>query len=637
MAAVHCNHLFLFLMVLSFTPFSHSISESEALLQFKASIINARALDSWRPDTPPCPPQGTTSWVGLSCANKQVRTISLFNMGLAGKIDTKPLEQLHGLRFIIMANNSLTGPIPEFNRLAALKAFYISSNKFSGEIPSDYFANMKSLKKLWLANNEFSGKIPESVTQLPILRELRLENNHFSGPIPQLNQQSLVDLDLSNNKLEGEIPEPLLKFNATAFKNNTGVCSKKLGIKCTAPSPGNSNDANDPSDVMNPPGTPNSQSPPPEDDSSSSQAKWVVLGIVIILLTLTILFKAKRPDDKLTRPTNENPDEALQVNIPGTDRKNLSSTSRNRNHSRRVGSSKGGKPVNDLVVVNDEKGVFGLSDLMKAAAEVLGNGGLGSAYKAIMANGVSVVVKRLREMNQITKDTFDAEMRRLGALNHKNILTPLAYHFRKDEKLFVSEFVSRGSLLYLLHGDRGDAHSELNWPTRLKIIQGIARGMGYLHSEFPSYELPHGNLKSSNVLLNSNYEPLLSDYAMYLLLNNTPTAKNMFAFKSPDQQISPKTDVYCLGILILEILTGKFPSQYLNNQKGGTDVVEWVRTAVSEKRVSELIDPEIAGTSAASLEEMEKLLQIGNACTEGNQDKRLDMKEAIRRIEEIQV
>lgn len=186
-------------------------------------------------------------------------------------------------------------------------------------------------------------------------------------------------------------------------------------------------------------------------------------------------------------------------------------------------------------------------------------------------------------------------------------------------------------------GDRGAAHSELNWSTRLKIIQGIARGMGYLHSEFPSYELPHGNLKSSNVLLNSNYEPLLSDYAMYPLLNNTPTAQNMFAFKSPEQQASPKSDVYCLGILILEILTGKFPSQYLNNQKGGTDVVQWVRTAVSEKRVSELVDPEIAGTSAASVEQMEKLLHIGNACTESNQDKRLDMKEAIRRIEEIQV
>lgn len=93
-----------------------------------------------------------------------------------------------------------------------------------------------------------------------------------------------------------------------------------------------------------------------------------------------------------------------------------------------------------------------MADLMKAAAEVLGSGGLGSAYKAVMANGVAVVVKRVREMNKMSKDSFDSEMRRLGRLSHQNVLTPLAYHYRKDEKLLVSQHVSKGSLLYVLHG-----------------------------------------------------------------------------------------------------------------------------------------------------------------------------------------
>ena len=102
--------------------------------------------------------------------------------------------------------------------------------------------------------------------------------------------------------------------------------------------------------------------------------------------------------------------------------------------------------------MNDEKGVFGMSDLMRAAAEVLGNGSFGSSYKAVMANGVAVVVKRTREMNVLEKDDFDAEMRKLTKLKHWNILTPLAYHFRKDEKLVISEYVPRGSLLFSLHG-----------------------------------------------------------------------------------------------------------------------------------------------------------------------------------------
>ncbi|KAK1377855.1 pollen receptor-like kinase 3 [Heracleum sosnowskyi] len=637
MVVVRSNFLCLLLIFLSLSPSSHSITEAEALLQFKASITNTGALDSWIPDTLPCPPEGNT-WVGLSCANGQVRTITLFNLGLAGTIDTKPLEQLPGLKFIIMANNSFEGSIPGFNLLADLKAFYISSNKFSGEIPSDYFANMKALKKLWLDNNEFSGKVPESITQLPILRELRIENNQFSGPIPPLQQESLADLDMSNNKLEGEIPDYLLRFNATAFKNNPGLCSEKLGIKCNniAPTP----DSGDASDSQK------SQSPPPEDYSTALKATWIFLGVVVILLALSIIIKTKRKEDSFTQLGKENLDEAVQVSIPSS-KKTLSSSPRNGvsgspNLSKKSGSSNvGGRLGNDLVVVNDEKGVFGLSDLMKAAAEVLGNGGLGSAYKAMMSNGVSVVVKRMREMNTMPRETFDTEMRRIGALKHKNILTPLAYNYRKDEKLIVSEFVPKGSLLYILHGDRGVSHSELNWQTRSKIIRGIARGMGYLHSEFPSYQLPHGNLKSSNVLLGSNYNPLLSDYAMYPLVNTTQSAQAMFAFKSPEavlyQQVSLKSDVYCLGILILEILTGKFPSQYLNNQKGGTDVVQWVRTALSEKRELELIDPEIAGASAPSLEQMEKLLRIGAACTENDQEHRLDMEEAIRRIEEIQV
>lgn len=96
--------------------------------------------------------------------------------------------------------------------------------------------------------------------------------------------------------------------------------------------------------------------------------------------------------------------------------------------------------------------------------------------------------------------------------------------------------------------------------------------------------------------------------------------------------VSPKCDVYCLGILILEILTGKFPSQYLHNGKGGTDVVEWVISAISEGREAELFDPEIA-SSASSFTEMEKFLHIGAACTEANPELRLDMKEATRRIE----
>jgi len=187
-------------------------------------------------------------------------------------------------------------------------------------------------------------------------------------------------------------------------------------------------------------------------------------------------------------------------------------------------------------------------------------------------------------------------------------------------------------------GDRGIAHAQLNLTIRVKIILGVASGMKFLHSEFASYDVPHGNLKSSNILLSANNEPLLTDYAFYPLLKDSQAVQSLIAYKSPEailnQQVTPKSDVYCLGIIILEILTGKFPSQYLSNQKCGTDVAQWAWSAIEENRVSELIAPEIE-TEKDSLEMMEKFLHIGAACTESDHDNRIDMKEAIRRIEEI--
>lgn len=187
-------------------------------------------------------------------------------------------------------------------------------------------------------------------------------------------------------------------------------------------------------------------------------------------------------------------------------------------------------------------------------------------------------------------------------------------------------------------GDRGICHAELNWPTRFKIILGIARGLGFLHTEFSSHDLPHGNLKSSNILLDENYEPLLSDYALHPLMSSPQAAQAMFAYRAPEssQSVSPKCDVYCLGIIILEILTGKFPSQYLSNGKGGIDVVQWVQSAISEEREEEIIDPAIM-TSKDSASQMVRLLHIGASCTESDPEARMDLKEAIRSIEEVQV
>ncbi|KAG8388430.1 hypothetical protein BUALT_Bualt02G0125100 [Buddleja alternifolia] len=590
-----------FCVFLVIFPITYSFSDSEALLRLKQSFTNAAVLDSWKPETEPC---GKNKWIGVTCENGVVFGLRLGNLGLSGNIDVDALVSISGLRSVSFMSNAFSGPIPDFNRMGSLKGLYLSGNEFSGEIPSDYFSKMVGLKKVWLSRNNFSGTIPSSLVHLSHVMDLHLEDNRFSGTIPPFNQPSLISLDLSNNNLEGEIPSVLLKFSVMgAFKGNPGLCGGNLDRAC------------DPSAIS-------SDEPVKRDNNRRNDVKiaiWVLAGSAVVFLVMAAaIYVMKRRQES---------SDAMVDNESSVGKKDFELGPAEFVSSLKTRSGKG---VGDIVMVNDENGAFGLEDLMKASAEVIGNGALGSTYKAIMDNGLIVVVKRIKEATKIGKDHFDAEMQRFGGLKHKNVMTPLAYHFRKDEKLLVYEYQPKGS-------DCGISHAELNWPARFRIVQGIARGLGYLHNELPSLDLPHGDLKSSNVLLTPEYEPLLVDYGYCSLISSNQAAQVLTGYKSPEamlnRQLSPKCDVFCLGIIILEILTGKFPSQYGD---GGIDLVQWVRSAIDEEIEAGLFDPDITRANY-SIGEMEKLLHIGVACTESNPEIRLDIREAIKRIDDIQV
>ncbi|XP_045788892.1 pollen receptor-like kinase 3 [Trifolium pratense] len=613
-------------------------SETQSLLKLKQSFTNSdKILSSWIPNVSPC--SGT--WVGVICFSNIITGLHLTDLSLSGTIDVDAIAEIRGLRTLNFINNSFSGPIPQFNKLGTIKSLLLQQNQFTGPIPQDFFTKLSSLKKVWLSGNKFSGNIPVSLTELDLLKELHLEGNQFSGQLPDL-KQDFKSFDVSNNQLEGPIPESLAKFSAVSFAGNAGLCGKPLEKQCDGSSSSSSSSTTSSSYLDS------VTYAPTENGASGLASKVMVLMLLAVLAAVILLFlksRQRRRDDDFSVVSRDSSVDEVQVRVPISRASSASERVGRRNvgeSTKRSGMGAGNRNgIGDLVMVNDEKGTFGLQDLMKAAAEVLGNGGLGSAYKAAMSSGLSVVVKRMREMNKIGKDVFDAEMRQFGRIRHPNILTPLAYHYRREEKLFVTEYMPKGSLLYVLHGDRGTSHADLTWPIRLKIAKGIARGLSFLYSEFSTYDLPHGNLKSSNVLLTNEYEPLLGDFAFQPLINPSTAVQSMFAYKTPDyiqnQKLSQKADVYCLGIIILEIITGKFPSQYHSNGKGGTDVVQWVLTAISERREAELIDPELKDNASNSINNMLQLLLIGAACTESNPEQRVHMKEAIRRIEEVQL
>lgn len=513
-----------FLFIILFSSTSHSISDVEALLKFKNSLSNPGTLNSWDPNTPPCIDK-YAPWQGVVCFDGVVVGLHLKSMGLSGNMDVDALANIPGLRTISLEDNNFTGPLPELNRLGALKAVYLSNNQFNGQISTDFFLKMESLKKLWLANNTFSGNIPSSLTQLRNLIELHLENNRFSGVIPPLKQPPLVSLNMSNNQLQGEIPMSLLNFESSCFVGNPKLCGEIIGVDCITEI-GNNEPPQQTNTETSEEGL-SSFDKPPTKGLMSGRIAWGI-SIVLVLLALLVIavFLTKRETYEEYIPTraitpSKNNDEAsasaittastatvgntrsrdnngnegavevdvepiLQKSTSGSS--TISSTSSKRSNSDRSsrrgtgkgGSSTRGEPTvgglgqGDLTMVNDERGVIGLADLMKASAEVLGNGGIGSAYKAIMANGFGVVVKRMRELNNLENDAFDLEIRKLASLRHGNILPPLAYHYRKDEKLVVYEYVPKGSLHYLLHGK---IYSHIKFPNLFKVFEFMSPSM----------------------------------------------------------------------------------------------------------------------------------------------------------------
>jgi len=185
-------------------------------------------------------------------------------------------------------------------------------------------------------------------------------------------------------------------------------------------------------------------------------------------------------------------------------------------------------------------------------------------------------------------------------------------------------------------GNQSLGKPSLDWPTRLKIVKGVAKGLFYLHQDLPSLMAPHGHLKSSNVLLTKTFEPLLTDYGLIPLINQEKAQMHMAAYRSPEylqhRRITKKTDVWGLGILILEILTGKFPANF--SQSSEEDLASWVNSGFHGVWAPSLFDKGMGKTSHCEGQIL-KLLTIGLNCCEPDVEKRLDIGQAVEKIEEL--
>nr|GMD21775.1 probable LRR receptor-like serine/threonine-protein kinase At4g31250 [Ipomoea batatas] len=463
----------------------------------------------------------------------------------------------------------------------------------AGRIDVDALSQLNSLspdshlRSISFMNNNFAGPFP-NVEKLHSLRGIFLSNNRFSGEIPDgmfSGMKSMQRVLLANNQFTGRIPSSL-----TGLRNLSALKLQNNQFEGPIPDfPQKDLDVDFSNNRL--------EGPIPPHLSGKNASIFAAKG---------------------------------NVPIPR-------SAAAAENSASEIYATRGGEK-GKLNFVRADRETFELEDLLRAPAEVLGSGSFGSSYKALVVTG-SVVVRRFRQMTNVGKDEFYGHMTRLGRLSHPNLLPLVAFYYRKEEKLLVSDFVEKGSLASLLHSKKGSGQPSLDWPTRLKIIKGVAKGLSYLYEHLSTLTLPHGHLKSSNVLLDQTFNPLLADYALAPVTNKDHAQQFMVAYKSPEsthhERVTRKTDVWSLGILILEVLTGRFPANYLAQGKGASaDLAAWVNSVVREEWTGEVFDKEMRGGKSGE-GEMLKLLKIGMCCCEWEVGRRWDIMEAVERIEEL--
>ncbi|XP_062190915.1 putative kinase-like protein TMKL1 [Phragmites australis] len=646
--------LFLLLLLLLLPALAFASSDIALLLTKVKPALQGQApnaqLATWNASTPLClwrglrwsTPDGhplrcdtAASRANLSLASDPALLLSSIRLpasALAGRLPPE-LAAFSALDSLYLAANTLSGPLPlELGNAPALSALDLAGNALSAALPTSIWNLCDRITELRLDGNALTGAIPAPAgpnTTCDRLRVLDLGANRFSGDFPTFLTAfcGLQSLDLGGNRLSGPIPEALAGMTAQqlqalnlSYNNFSGQLPPGFADSGFA---AESFLGNDPT-LCGPPLR--------QCVSASGLSSRGVAGMVIGLMAGAVVAasvcigwaQGRWRRNRIKRAAAGGEDEMLE--------------------------SEGDAAEGRLVVFEGGEHLT-LEDVLNATGQVVEKASYCTVYKAKLAGGGgSIELRLLREGTCKDAASCAPAVRRIGRARHENLVPLRAfYQGRRGEKLLVYDYLPRSRTLQeLLHGGGEPAgRPALTWARRHKIALGAARALAYLHA---GQGEAHGNVRSSNVVVDELFVARLAEYAVDRLLVPAAAEAVLAAakgdgYKAPElhsmKKCSARTDVYAFGILLLELLVGRKSSG-----SGGTrgrvmnnDLPSVVKVAVLEETaLEEVLDAEVVkGLRIIPVEEGPvQALKLAMGCCAPVAAARPSMAEVVRQLEESQ-
>ncbi|KAI9073050.1 hypothetical protein K1719_044970 [Acacia pycnantha] len=535
-----------------------------------------------------------------------------------------------GLTKLILRENHFTGVIPsslsEYDQLLELQ---LGGNMFVGEIPASIGSLQNLLYGLNMSDNKLTGEIPIEIGKLQKLQSLDISLNNLTRVIHVLGElPSLIEVNLSYNSFFGPLPEwriQHMNLSLSSVMGNPGLC-----VYCST---------SNGSSCLN-----SSLLKPCDFESTGHEGNrrsilFIALGFVgfVICLSGILLVYDHHSGQLSNQGSEELSSQGSEEEVPSHYEKQYV----NREFGQRATLEDDCISQDLEASYSSDRGDFKIIDLINATENfddkyIIDKGGDGIVYKAELGIGIFAMKKVKFGQSKRRRSNMIKEVEMTSKIRHQNVARSHGSWIGDEYGLTISRYMENGSLHDVLHENNPPPH--LAWKVRYKIAFGIAKGLAYLHHDFDPPIL-HRDIKPTNILLDSDMQPYITDFGISIALNQSSTVMHMraeyhlgtrgFMALEIGYLIAPgcELDIYSYGVVLLELITRKKVLDY-SFVEGETTLVGWIKSVWRRTReLEEIVDSGLAWelSDVNVKAQVIKVFLVALICTQKYPRKRLKM------------